>query len=184
MFVRKVAPGIELRLFQLSDAEPVFAVVERNRAYLREWLPWVDFTSSPDDLRRFIRKVQEQFIAGRGPQCGLWVDGNFAGSVGCHPIDWANRNCSVGYWIGQRDRGKGIVTRSCESLLDYLFADLGLHRVMIQCGVQNTRSCAIPERLGFTREGITREGEWVNNRWLDLIGWGMLEQDWRARKRA
>jgi len=39
MFLRKVVPGIELRLFDLNDAETIFAVVERNRAYLREWLP-------------------------------------------------------------------------------------------------------------------------------------------------
>ena len=38
MFARRVAPGIEIRLFDLKDAGPVFAVVERNRAYLREWL--------------------------------------------------------------------------------------------------------------------------------------------------
>jgi ribosomal-protein-serine acetyltransferase len=59
---------------------------------------------------------------------------------------------------------------------------LGLHRVTIHCGVENARSCAIPERLGFTREGITRDGEWVNDRWLDLVAWGMLEHDWRARR--
>ena len=99
-----------------------------------------------------------------------------------HPIDWPNRNCSIGYWIEQRYQGKGIMTRCCESMLDYLFDDLGLHRVTIQCGVANTKSCAIPERLGFTREGLIREGEWVNDRWLDLLSWGMLEQDWRARR--
>ena len=60
-------------------------MVERNRAYLREWLPWVDFTASPEDLRRFIVKVREQFASGRGPQCGIWIDGAFAGSMGCHP---------------------------------------------------------------------------------------------------
>jgi ribosomal-protein-serine acetyltransferase len=182
MFSLRVAPGIEIRLFQIKDAEPAFAVVDRNRAYLREWLPWVDFTASPEDLRRFIVKVREQFAAGRGPQCGIWIDGAFAGSAGCHPIDWANRNCSIGYWIEERYRGKGIITRCCETLLDYLFDDLGLHRVTIQCGVANTRSCAIPERLGFTREGVTRDGEWVNDRFLDLAGWGMLEADWRARR--
>jgi ribosomal-protein-serine acetyltransferase len=182
MFSRRVAPGIEIRLFEIKDAEPIFAVVERNRAYLREWLPWVDFTASPQDLRNFIVRVREQFAAGRGPQCGIWIDSAFAGSIGCHPIDWANRNCSIGYWIEERYGGKGIVTRCCESLLDYLFDDLGLHRVTIQCGVQNGRSCAIPERLGFAREGVTRDGEWVNDRWLDLVGWGMLEQDWRARR--
>jgi ribosomal-protein-serine acetyltransferase len=182
MFSRTVAPGIEIRLFELKDAEPVFDTVERNRAYLREWLPWVDFTASPDDLRRFIARVREQFSTGRGPQCGIWIDGAFAGSIGCHPIDWPNRNCSVGYWIEERYRGRGIVTRCCESMLDYLFDELGLHRVTIHCGVENARSCAIPERLGFSREGVTRDGEWVNDRWLDLMAWGMLEHDWRARR--
>jgi ribosomal-protein-serine acetyltransferase len=182
MFSRKVGPGIEIRLFEVHDAEAAFAVVDRNRAYLREWLPWVDVSISADDLRRFIGKVRDQFDSGRGPQCGIWVDGIFAGSIGCHPIDWANRNCSIGYWLEPRYRGKGIVTRCCKTLLDYLFDDLCLHRVTIQCGVGNTRSCAIPERLGFTREGITRHGEWVNDRWLDLLGWSMLEDEWRARR--
>jgi ribosomal-protein-serine acetyltransferase len=182
MFARNVAPGIEIRLFELKDAEPVFAVVERNRDYLREWLPWVDYTASPEDLRRFIVRVREQFAGGRGPQCGIWIDGAFAGSIGCHPIDWPNRNCSIGYWIEERYRGKGIVTRCCVGLLDYLFDDLGLHRVTIHCGTLNTRSRAIPERLGFTLEGITRDGEWVNDHFLDLAGYGMLEQDWRARR--
>ncbi len=177
MFSRRVAPRIEIRMFEVNDAEAIFAVVERNRAYLREWLPWVDFTVSPEDLRRFIVRVREQFASGRG-------EGAFAGSVGCHPIDWPNRNCSIGYWIEERYQGRGIMTRCCESMLDYVFDELGLHRVTIQCGVLNTRSCAIPERLGFTREGVTRDGEWVNDRWLDLVCWGMLEKDWRARRDA
>jgi ribosomal-protein-serine acetyltransferase len=181
MFARTVAPGIEMRLFHLKDAEPVYAVVERNRAYLREWLPWVDFTASAEDIRRFIVRVREQFESGRGPQCGIWIDGVLAGSVGCHPIDWANRNCSIGYWIEARFQGKGIMTRCCVNLIDYLFGDLALHRVTIQCGVQNRRSCAIPERLGFQREGLIRDGEWVNDRWVDLLSWGMLDRDWRAR---
>lgn len=184
MFSRRVAPGIDIRLFELKDAEAVFAVVERNRAYLRQWLPWVDFTSSAENIRNFIVRVREQFETGRGPQAGIWIEGEFAGSVGCHPIDWPNKNCSIGYWIEERYQGKGIMTRCCVTLIDYLFRDLGLHRVTIQCGTGNSRSCAIPERLGFTREGVTRQGEWVNDRWVDLVVWGMLEHEWRARPAA
>ncbi|MEO8597253.1 MAG: GNAT family protein [Candidatus Solibacter sp.] len=179
-----MAPGIEFRLFELKDAEPVFVVVDGTRAYLREWLPWVDLTESVDDLRRFIGKVREQFAAGRGPQCVILVDGAVAGSIGCHPIDWRNRSCSIGYWIDQRFQGKGVITRCCENMLDYLFDELELHRVSIHCGVANTRSCAIPERMGFTREGLLRDGEWVNDHWLDIVAWGMLDRDWRARRTA
>ena len=64
-------------------------------------------------------------------------------------------------------------------MLDYLFNELRLERMEIRCATGNTRSCAIPERLGFTREGVLRHGEWVNDRWVDLVVWGMLQEDWR-----
>jgi ribosomal-protein-serine acetyltransferase len=181
MFLRKVSPDIKIRLFAPEDAETVFAVVERNRAYLRRWLPWVDVTTSPEQIRNFIVRVREQYQSGRGPQAGIWIAGEFAGSVGCHPIDWPNKHCSIGYWLEERYQGKGIMTRCCANLIDYLFHEQGLHRVTIQCGTENNKSCAIPERLGFTREGVIRDGEWVNDRWLNLIVWGMLEQEWRDR---
>jgi ribosomal-protein-serine acetyltransferase len=65
--------------------------------------------------------------------------------------------------------------------VEYLFDEVGLHRVEIRCGTGNTRSRAIPQRLGFHHEGILRDAEWVNDRWLDLDVWSMLEQDWRNR---
>jgi ribosomal-protein-serine acetyltransferase len=179
MFTRQVAPGIELRHFELQHAAELFAVVERNRVHLRQWLPWVDFTESADDIRRFIQRALNQNQANQGPQAAILIDGRIAGSVGCHPIDWANKHCSIGYWIDSQQQGRGLMTQCCASFLDYLFDELALHRVTIQCGTGNARSCAIPERLGFTREGVMREAEWVNDRWVDLVVWGMLEQDWR-----
>jgi ribosomal-protein-serine acetyltransferase len=183
MFHRVVSPGIEIRQFELRDAQPIFALVERNRQYLRPWLPWVDHTFSHDDVREFLSRAQAQFDANQGPNAGIWVEGVLAGTIGCHPIDWANRNCSLGYWIDAGKQGRGLITRCCATLLDYLFDELLLHRVEIRCGTGNTKSCAIPERLGFTREGVAQEAEWVMDRWVDLVVWGMLEHEWRGRGR-
>jgi hypothetical protein len=55
-----------------------------------------------------------------------------------------------------------------------------------RCGTGNHKSCAIPERLGFHREGMAKEAEWVNDRWVDLV---VLDEDgganaigtWRRR---
>ncbi len=151
MFTLTVAPGIELRLFRPEDAEEVFAIVNRSREYLREWLPWVDYTESPNDVRNFIQRVHSQYEANQGPQAALWVDGRIAGGVGCHPIDWPNRHCSIGYWLEASHSGRGIITRACASLLDYLFDELGVHRVTIQCGTGNTR--AVPSPSGWVLPG-------------------------------
>jgi ribosomal-protein-serine acetyltransferase len=180
MFHIEVEPGFELRQFEMGDAEAVYAAADRNRAYLREWLPWVDRTHSAADVRDFIAARLEQFEAQQGPNAAIWLDGEIVGAVGCHPIDWLNRNCSIGYWLDAAHQGKGVITRAVAALVDYLFEELGLHRVTIQCGTGNFRSCAIPERLGFTREGVLREAEWVNDRWVDLVVWGMLAQDRKA----
>jgi ribosomal-protein-serine acetyltransferase len=182
MFARTVAPGIELRLFDRKDADDLFAVIEAERSYLREWLPWVDVSRSADDVRHFIERVQNQFASNQGPQSALWVYGCISGAVGVHPIDWPNRHCSIGYWLESGLQGRGIMTRACASILDYLFDELGLHRVTIQCGTGNHKSCSIPQRLGFVREGVIRQAEWVNDRWLDMVVWGMLEDEWRARR--
>jgi ribosomal-protein-serine acetyltransferase len=179
MFHRKIADGVELRQFEIEHAEALFAAVVRNREYLREWMPWVDSTQSPEDVRHFIERTIAQFDANQGPQTGIWVDGALSGSLGCHPIDWSNRNCAIGYWLGAEYQKRGIVTRACRSILNYLFHEMGLHRVEIRCGTGNTKSCAIPARLGFKREGVLQGAEWVSGRWIDLVVWGMLEDQWR-----
>ena len=177
-----VAPGLELRQFQLADAEAVFGAADRNRAYLREWLPWVDRTTSAEDVRSFIEGGMEQWHAGLGPNTAILLDGVIVGSLGAHRFNLADRNCSIGYWIDAVYQGKGIITRCTASMLDYLFAEVGMHRVEIRCGTGNHRSCAVPQRLGFTREGVLREAEWVNDRWVDLVLWGLLNREWPARR--
>ena len=178
MFRRQIAPGIEIRMFTLRDAEIVYAVAGRNRARLREWLPWVDKTESVQDVRDFITRVIAQMEANQGPNAGIWHGDELAGCIGCHPIDWANRNCSIGYWLAEAYQGRGLMTQCCNAILAYLFEEMDLHRVEIRCGTGNLRSCAIPRRLGFTREGVVRQAEWVNDRWVDLVVWSMLQHEW------
>jgi ribosomal-protein-serine acetyltransferase len=185
VFRRAVAPGIEIKLLEVRDAEALFAAVERNRAYLGEWLPWVEGTQRAEDLRHFIEDVVAvQWIENRGPHCGIWAEGALVGSIGCHPIDWTNRACSLGYWIESSRQGQGLVTRSVAAMLEYLFDSKRLHRVVIQCAVGNLRSGGIPERLGFTKEGVLRHAQLIGDRCLDLAVWSILEEEWRGRHMA
>ena len=179
LFHLDVAPGLELRQFEMRDAENLFDVADRNRVYLREWLPWVDRTHSSAEIRDYIAARLEQFEANQGPNAAICLNGAIVGAVGCHPIDWANRHCSIGYWLDAAQQGKGVMSRCCAALITYLLDEMAVHRVTIQCGTGNHKSCAIPYRLGFTREGIMREAEWVNDRWVDLVVWGMLAEDWK-----
>ncbi|MGH9657717.1 MAG: GNAT family N-acetyltransferase [Bryobacteraceae bacterium] len=179
MFQRAVTGEIEIRLWEEHHAAELSAAVDRNRAYLREWLPWVDHHYSAADAAAFIRGALEQSARNDGFHAGIWVRGAIAGSIGVHRIDWSSRNTSIGYWLDQSAQGRGVVTACCRAVLDHLFGELNLHRVEIRCGEGNHKSCAIAERLGFTREGVLREAQRVGDRFIDLVVYGMLRRDWR-----
>lgn len=179
MFPRAIGDGIELRPLEECHAEALYRLVERNRARLRIWLPWVDTTRAVADCLEFIRTARAQRAAGEALHLGIWAGGQLAGGTGYRAIDRANRSASIGYWLDGEAEGRGIVTRSTAALTDHLIREMAVHRVEIRCAVGNTRSCAVPARLGFTREGVLRQAEWVNDRFQDLVVWSMLAHEWK-----
>ncbi len=178
MFACPLGDDAELRLLEERHAEALFALVDTNRAHLRAWLPWVDETRTVEDIRAFLRRALRQWADGRGVQCGIWERGLLAGSIGQHPIDWLNRSANLGYWLGEAYQGRGLMTRACQALVTYSFAELGLHRVEIRAAPENQRSRAIPERLGFRQEGVRREAEWLYDHYVDLVVYGLLAGEW------
>ncbi|HWQ54138.1 MAG TPA: GNAT family protein [Bryobacteraceae bacterium] len=181
MFTCSLGEGIELRLLEERHAEELFCAVDRNRGRLRPWLNWVDRTLSAEDCRGFIRMALAQFAAREAMHVGIWEGRRLIGGSGHHRIDWVSRNTSIGYWLDAAAEGRGVVTRTCEALLNHLFGELRLHRVEIRCATANTRSAAVPARLGFTREGILRQAEWAGDRYNDLVVWSILADEWEAR---
>ena len=49
VFRLPVDDDTELRLLEERHTDELFAVVDKNRAYLREWLPWLDATQTVED---------------------------------------------------------------------------------------------------------------------------------------
>ena len=47
--ILRVDDEIELHRCELSYAKDIFDIVEKERAYMREWLPWVDVTNEEKD---------------------------------------------------------------------------------------------------------------------------------------
>ena len=69
------------------------------------------------------------------------------------------------------------MTASCHAVVYHTFNTLKLNRIAIQCATENTRSRAIPERLGFKLEGIVREAEWLYDHYVDHALYSLLRSD-------
>lgn len=177
MFPLKVREDIVVRLLRESDTEEVFQTVAADRDHLRPWLPWVNSTRSPDDTHTFIRTSLRELIEGKSIALGIWAGGIFAGGAGYHRHDWQNMKTELGYWLAEPFEGRGIMTDAVRALLPYAFSELGMHRVEIHCATENRRSRAIPERLGFSLDGILRGAHKLYERYVDLAVYGLLRGD-------
>jgi len=181
MFRFQLDDDVALRILEERYAEELFALIERNREHLRKWIPWVPEHTSPQHTVDRIRHDLRMFAENGGFLAGIWSEGKLVGVVGLHEIDHTNRYTDIHYWLDEAHQGKGLVTRSCRAVLDHAFNDLGLNRIEIRCDPDNLRSRAIPEKLGFTQEGVLRERVWKNDRFADLMVYGMLSTEWKAQ---
>lgn len=182
MFSYKVDEEIVIEIMQQHHKDELYALIDTNRDYLRKWLLWVDKRKSAEDLEPIIPIWIRNYADNNGFDAGIRYNGNLVGMIGLHYIDWKNKCTSIGYFLSENAQGKGIISRSVSSLLDYIFYQMNLNRVQIQCAVNNVKSKAIPEKLGFSTEGITRDGQWLYDHYEDLVTYSLLAADWQQKK--
>jgi ribosomal-protein-serine acetyltransferase len=175
-----IRDGAVLRPYTEDDAAELTAVVAENRAHLARWLPWAATYGHRDSLD-FIALTRAQIDAGEGFEGAVVVDGELVGGAGFHGVDRLNRSTSIGYWLTAEAQGGGLMTATVRALLDQAFGPWELHRVVIEAVVGNLRSRAIPERLGFTEEGVLRGAKLIRGRYEDAALYAMLGTDWPVR---
>jgi ribosomal-protein-serine acetyltransferase len=184
MFTYRVDAEIELRIFEDRHAEDLYNLTNLNREFLRQWLLWADDIRTVGDSRAFIRDGLKQFAENDGFQAGIWYDGELVGCIGFHRIGWFDRVTEIGYWLGAAYTGQGIMTRACAAMLDYAFNIYHLHRVVIRCAAGNSKSRAIPERLGFTQDGVMRDEIYLHGEYHDHVVYSILADEWRTFRRT
>jgi ribosomal-protein-serine acetyltransferase len=176
----RIDDATTIRSLVPADADELFALVEANRARLERWMDWAPATKGPRDVRRFIEssRASEHDVEANG----LIVDGAIVGSAGMS-VDPRADIGDIGYWIDERFEGRGMITGAARLFLDHGFRRLGLHRISIHAAVENRRSRAVPERLGFTMEGVLRGAGKTVAGYLDMVVYSMLDEEWRDRAR-
>lgn len=174
-----------LRYPQMSDFESWSELREASRGFLAPWEP----TWPPDDLtrnafrRRLRRYAQESrqdtsyafFVFDRenGPLVGGCTLSNVRRGVA--------QAVSLGYWMGERHSGKGMMRDAVRTLIPFVFDRLGMHRLEAACLPSNERSTRLLLGLGFTQEGLARRFLKINGTWQDHLLFALLDEDKRPR---
>lgn len=87
---------------------------------------------------------------------------------------------AIGWALGSDHWGKGYATEAARGLMGYCFRELALHRIYAVTSSVNPRSWRVMERLGMRREGVLREAELREGRWVDTLYYGILADEWKA----
>ncbi|MFW5968756.1 MAG: RimJ/RimL family protein N-acetyltransferase, partial [Persicimonas sp.] len=61
MFSFRIDDDLELRLHEEHHAEEMYALVDKNRAHIGRWLPFVDYTDAVSDTLEFIRGARKRW---------------------------------------------------------------------------------------------------------------------------
>lgn len=180
MFYREINKDIKVSLSVPKYADELFKLTDKNREYLRQWLPWIDYNQKSGDTKDFIKMQLSKFHKEEALNATIFYKNSIAGVVGFNVIDQRNGIGYVGYWLGEEYTGKGIMTLAVKDLIKLGFEFYDIKKADIRCATVNKKSIAIPERLGFQKEGVIRKAEKVYENQYDHVVYGMLKSEFQC----
>lgn len=164
---------LQVRMGVQSDVAAVLAYLRGNQARLQPLEPDrpTNFCTVPY-WQDALQKSQQEFSADAAlrlfvfPQQSKQVIGMihfsqmFRGSF---------QACTLGYSLDLEWEGQGIMFEALQAALDYVFEELGFHRVMANYLPENARSGRLLQRLGFVVEGRASQYLHIGGQWRDHV---------------
>lgn len=92
-----------------------------------------------------------------------------------------HRRAEMGYWVARDRWGRGYATEAARAVLRYAFAERGLHKVVATHLAPNIASGRVMQKIGMRQEGVQREHVLKNGRFVDLVLYGILREDWERQ---
>lgn len=109
----------------------------------------------------------------RGTVLGNCNFGNFV---------WGAFHCAtLGYRLDHRVEGQGVMTEALRRAIQYVFAEMGIHRIQANYRPTNERSGNVLRRLGFSIEGHARDYLFIDGAWRDHVLTSLTNPDMPGR---
>jgi ribosomal-protein-alanine N-acetyltransferase len=173
------APQLVTERLYLELAAPAHAALHaaffaRNREHFARWDPPRGHVESAAYWARALAASLADFEAGRGvalvalpreaPVDMLVARINFT-----QIARGAFHSCMLGFAIDREHEGRGLMREALAAAIDWIFAELNLHRVQASHRPENCRSERLLARLGFAREGLARDYLFIDGAWRDHV---------------
>jgi len=168
---------VSIRPLRFSDASDLYENVKDKE--IVTWTVSIPHPYPRDGALRFIRKARYNIRKRKSYAFGIVLKetGTVIGVVELMTFDWKNKNAEIGYWLGKKHWGEGLMTEAVRLVLKFGFGNLKLHRVYAKLFEENIASAGILEKCGFKLEGRMREERYRYGKWHDALRYGILESE-------
>lgn len=182
MFKHDFGDGAQLRMLELRHAQTFLDFIDANREHLGVYLGWGKTIKTLEDAERFIKRGIARYAEDALPWVGIWLEGQMVGGLLFFPLDRMVNSTEIGYWLGANVTGRGLMSKAIKAMLEFVFEELKINRLVLHTDVRNQASRAVAERLGFKLEGIERQSWLLHGEYTDNALYAMLAEEWRALK--
>lgn len=162
---------VTLRAPQSGDFLEWSALRRESRSFLEPWEPrWSGDELERRAWRRRLRRHRAEIAAGSGMTFLIFDNrsGRLTGGITLGNIrHGVAQSGHIGYWIGERFAGQGLMVDAVDLVLVFAFGTLRLHRIEAACIPDNARSVRVLEKAGFRREGLLKSYLKINGVWQD-----------------
>ncbi len=174
---------LTLRPFRLSDAEAMFRTWANDERVTR-FLTWQPH-GTPEVTRTLLETWCAAYAEPTAYNWAIELPEGLAGNISVVDYNEQSERASLGYCLGADFWNRGIMTEAARAVTDFLFAEVGFHRLEITHAVKNPASGRVARKCGMTQEGVWRDGfKTVSGEFLDIALYGILRGEWEARKIA
>jgi [ribosomal protein S5]-alanine N-acetyltransferase len=171
---------VTLREVRRADAPSLFSMLTTPE--VRQYM-----SAPPPNVagfERFIEWAQNERRGGRYI-CFAVVPKGYDVAIGIFQVRQVDRRFENGEWgaaLGSQFWGTGIFAAAADLMFDFLFDQVGLHRLEARAAVQNGRANGAARKVGSVPEGLARQALKCEGRYHDQLMWSLLAEDWRQSK--
>ena len=101
-----------------------------------------------------------------------------AGTIGFSPATAVRGSTELSIMLAPEFWGEGYGTEASQLLTTYAFEERRMHRMVAETIDENVGSRRIFEKLGFRQEGRQKEATYHQGRYMDLLLYAVLEDEW------
>lgn len=181
-----VGDRVLLRYPRWSDYKSWSALRRESRSFLEPWEPrWTIDELDRSAWRERLRQYGHERRRGTGETFLIFQrqSAQLAGGISIGNIRrGVSQSGHIGYWMGEKYSGAGLMSEALQLVLDHGFRTLGLHRLEAACIPSNRRSIHVLEKAGFAREGMLRSYLRINGAWQDHVLFSLIDEDFQENR--